>query len=83
MSSILNWYVEEGMIFCGSGRASTCVDHPLVPSTGHGGEASGPVSFMRGGRICGDDQIEGKTRRAAKMVVLNIDHPGRPRLHLV
>ena len=78
IESILDWNTKEGMIFrggSGSGinlseiRAST---EPL----GKGGTASGPVSFMRGADAwAGTIKSGGKTRRAAKMVVLNVDHP--------
>src|ERR1700716_1071157 len=78
MDSILNWYVEEGTIFKGgSGSAPTL---PRIPSSKEllkgGGTASGPVSFMRGADAsAGTIKSGGKTRRAAKMVILNADHP--------
>lgn len=79
MPSILNWYVEEGMIFKG-GSGSGVNLSPLRSSMeqlGHsGGKASGPVSFMRGAdSSAGTIKSGGKTRRAAKMVILNVDHP--------
>ena len=78
MSSILNWYVEEGTIFKG-GSGSGINLSPLRSSKEHlagGGTASGPVSFMRGADAsAGTIKSGGKTRRAAKMVVLNVDHP--------
>ena len=78
MSSILNWYVEEGTIFKhGSGSGLNL--SKLRSSKEHlrsGGTASGPVSFMRGADAsAGTIKSGGATRRAAKMVVLNVDHP--------
>jgi ribonucleoside-diphosphate reductase alpha chain len=78
MSSILNWYVEEGTIFKhGSGTGTNL--SKLRSSKEHlksGGTASGPVSFMRGADAsAGTIKSGGATRRAAKMVVLNVDHP--------
>jgi ribonucleoside-diphosphate reductase alpha chain len=78
MPSILNWYVEEGMIF--KGGSGSGINLSTIRSSreqlGNGGEASGPVSFMRGADAsAGTIKSGGKTRRAAKMVVLNIDHP--------
>ncbi|CAN5742670.1 vitamin B12-dependent ribonucleotide reductase [soil metagenome] len=78
MSSILNWYAEEGIIFKhGSGSGVNL--SPLRSSKEHlrsGGTASGPVSFMRGADAsAGTIKSGGATRRAAKMVVLNVDHP--------
>ncbi|MDQ3772380.1 MAG: adenosylcobalamin-dependent ribonucleoside-diphosphate reductase, partial [Actinomycetota bacterium] len=78
MSSILNWYVEEGLIFkhgSGSGLNLSKIrsSRELLRS---GGTASGPVSFMRGADAsAGTIKSGGATRRAAKMVVLNVDHP--------
>lgn len=79
LPSILNWYREEGMIFKGGSGAGLNVstlrasDERLSSS---GGRASGPVSFMRGADAsAGTIASGGKTRRAAKMVILNIDHP--------
>ena len=78
MRSILNWYSEEGIIFKG-GSGSGINLSPLRSSKEHlagGGTASGPVSFMRGADAsAGTIKSGGKTRRAAKMVVMNADHP--------
>jgi ribonucleoside-diphosphate reductase alpha chain len=78
MSSILNWYVEEGTIFKG-GSGSGVNLSPIRSSKERlhsGGTASGPVSFMRGADAsAGTIKSGGATRRAAKMVVLNVDHP--------
>jgi ribonucleoside-diphosphate reductase alpha chain len=78
MSSILNWYVEEGTIFkggSGSGINLSKIRSSREPLAG-GGTASGPVSFMRGADAsAGTIKSGGKTRRAAKMVILNVDHP--------
>ncbi|MEX0952480.1 MAG: vitamin B12-dependent ribonucleotide reductase [Nitriliruptoraceae bacterium] len=78
MSSILNWYVEEGTIFKGGSGAGVNLSR-IRSSKEHlkgGGEASGPVSFMRGADAsAGTIKSGGKTRRAAKMVILNVDHP--------
>ncbi len=78
MSSILNWYVEEGTIFkggSGSGINLSRIRSSKEP-LGGGGTASGPVSFMRGADAsAGTIKSGGKTRRAAKMVILNVDHP--------
>ncbi len=78
MPSILNWYVEEGLIFKGGSGAG--INLSTIRSSkeplGNGGEASGPVSFMRGADAsAGTIKSGGKTRRAAKMVVVNVDHP--------
>jgi ribonucleoside-diphosphate reductase alpha chain len=78
MDSILNWYREEGMIFKGGSGAGLNLSRirsskELLRS---GGTASGPVSFMRGADAsAGTIKSGGATRRAAKMVVLDIDHP--------
>jgi ribonucleoside-diphosphate reductase alpha chain len=79
MNSILNWYTEEGMIFKGGSGAGLNIS-PIRSSYEtlgkSAGRASGPVSFMRGAdSSAGSIASGGKTRRAAKMVVLNIDHP--------
>jgi ribonucleoside-diphosphate reductase alpha chain len=78
MTSILNWYVEEGIIFkggSGSGINLSRIRSSKEPLAG-GGTASGPVSFMRGAdSSAGTIKSGGKTRRAAKMVILNVDHP--------
>jgi len=78
MTSILNWYVEEGVIFKGGSGAG--VNLSRIRSSREllkgGGEASGPVSFMRGADAsAGTIKSGGKTRRAAKMVILDADHP--------
>ncbi|MDG2427903.1 MAG: vitamin B12-dependent ribonucleotide reductase [Acidimicrobiales bacterium] len=78
MSSILNWYAEEGMIFKGGSGAGvnlSAVRSSKEPLRG-GGKASGPVSFMRGADAsAGTIKSGGTTRRAAKMVVLDAAHP--------
>ena len=78
MSSILNWYVEEGTIF--KGGSGSGVNLSRIRSSHEklkgGGDASGPVSFMRGADAsAGTIKSGGKTRRAAKMVILDADHP--------
>ena len=78
MSSILNWYVEEGTIFKGGSGAG--VNLSTIRSSKEalrgGGQASGPVSFMRGADAsAGTIKSGGTTRRAAKMVVLDVAHP--------
>ena len=78
MESILNWYREEGMIFKGGSGAGLNLSRirsskELLKS---GGTASGPVSFMRGADAsAGTIKSGGATRRAAKMVVLDVAHP--------
>ena len=78
MDSILNWYTEEGVIFKGGSGAGVNLSrirssHELLKG---GGTASGPVSFMRGADAsAGTIKSGGKTRRAAKMVILDSDHP--------
>jgi ribonucleoside-diphosphate reductase alpha chain len=79
MPAILNWYVEEGMIFKG-GSGSGINISPIRSSVEQlgqsAGTASGPLSFMRGADAsAGAIKSGGKTRRAAKMVILNADHP--------
>jgi ribonucleoside-diphosphate reductase alpha chain len=78
MDSILNWYVEEGIIFkggSGTGVNLSRIRGSMEPLKG-GGTASGPVSFMRGADAsAGTIKSGGKTRRAAKMVILDVDHP--------
>jgi ribonucleoside-diphosphate reductase alpha chain len=78
IDSILDWYKTEGKIFKG-GSGSGINLSPLRSSKEYvtaGGLASGPVSFMRGAdSVAGTIKSGGKTRRAAKMVVLNIEHP--------
>src|SRR6187397_2923123 len=78
MDSILNWYVEEGTIF--KGGSGSGINLSKIRSSAEllkgGGTASGPVSFMRGADAsAGTIKSGGKTRRAAKMVILNADHP--------
>lgn len=79
MDSILNWYREEGLIFKGGSGAGLNISRirsskELLRSSG--GTASGPVSFMRGADAsAGTIKSGGATRRAAKMVVLDVDHP--------
>jgi ribonucleoside-diphosphate reductase alpha chain len=78
MDSILNWYVEEGTIFKGGSGAGINLSRirSSVELLKGGGTASGPVSFMRGAdSSAGTIKSGGKTRRAAKMVILNVDHP--------
>ncbi|WP_033318885.1 vitamin B12-dependent ribonucleotide reductase [Streptomyces yerevanensis] len=78
MDSILDWYKEEGMIFKGGSGAGLNLSRirsskELLSS---GGNASGPVSFMRGADAsAGTIKSGGATRRAAKMVILDVDHP--------
>ncbi len=78
MSAILNWYVEEGTIFKGGSGSGVNLSR-IRSSKEHlngGGTASGPVSFMRGADAsAGTIKSGGKTRRAAKMVILDSDHP--------
>src|SRR5690349_1022537 len=78
MESILAWNTKEGMIFrggSGSGINLSKIRGSMEPLT-KGGTASGPVSFMRGADAwAGTIKSGGKTRRAAKMVVLDVDHP--------
>src|SRR5690606_3140732 len=78
MDSILNWYREEGVIFKGGSGAGVNLSR-IRSSAEHlkgGGTASGPVSFMRGADAsAGTIKSGGKTRRAAKMVILDVDHP--------
>jgi ribonucleoside-diphosphate reductase alpha chain len=78
MDSILNWYVEEGTIFKGGSGSGINLSKIRSSSEGlhGGGTASGPVSFMRGADAsAGTIKSGGKTRRAAKMVILNAEHP--------
>lgn len=78
MESILNWYVEEGKIFKRGSGAGVNLSRLRGSREGlsSGGRASGPVSFMRGADAsAGTIASGGATRRAAKMVVLDIDHP--------
>lgn len=79
MPSILNWYKEEGMIFkggSGAGLNLSAIRSSKEPLGKSAGTASGPLSFMRGADAsAGAIKSGGKTRRAAKMVILNADHP--------
>ncbi|HEY2332120.1 MAG TPA: vitamin B12-dependent ribonucleotide reductase, partial [Acidimicrobiales bacterium] len=78
MDSILNWYREEGTIFKGGSGAGINLSRirSSVELLQGGGTASGPVSFMRGADAsAGTIKSGGKTRRAAKMVILDVDHP--------
>ena len=78
MDSILNWYREEGIIFKGGSGAGVNLSRIRASSENlqGGGTASGPVSFMRGAdSSAGTIKSGGKTRRAAKMVILDADHP--------
>ena len=78
MESILDWNTKEGKIFrggSGSGINLSKIRGSMEPLT-KGGTASGPVSFMRGADAwAGTIKSGGKTRRAAKMIVLDVDHP--------
>jgi ribonucleoside-diphosphate reductase alpha chain len=78
MESILDWNTKEGKIFrggSGSGINLSNIRGSMEPLS-KGGTASGPVSFMRGADAwAGTIKSGGKTRRAAKMVVLDVDHP--------
>lgn len=79
MPAILNWYKEEGMVFKGGSGAG--INLSTIRSSAEklgksAGTASGPMSFMRGADAsAGAIKSGGKTRRAAKMVILNADHP--------
>ncbi len=78
MESILDWYRKEGVIF--KGGSGSGVNLSRIRSSkerlSSGGVASGPVSFMRAADAsAGVIKSGGKTRRAAKMIVLNVDHP--------
>jgi ribonucleoside-diphosphate reductase alpha chain len=78
MDSILDWYKEEGLIF--KGGSGSGVNLSRIRSSRElltsGGTASGPVSFMRGADAsAGTIKSGGATRRAAKMIVLDVDHP--------
>jgi len=78
MDSILRWYTQEGIIFkggSGSGINVSRLRSAHEPLSG-GGTASGPISFMKAADAsAGVIKSGGKTRRAAKMVILNVDHP--------
>ncbi|MET7964365.1 vitamin B12-dependent ribonucleotide reductase [Micromonospora zamorensis] len=78
MDSILDWYKEEGLIF--KGGSGSGVNLSRIRSSrellSSGGNASGPVSFMRGADAsAGTIKSGGATRRAAKMVIIDVDHP--------
>lgn len=79
LPSILKWFTEEGMIFkggSGAGLNISTLRSSYEKLSGSGGKSSGPVSFMRGAdSVAGMIKSGGKTRRAAKMVILNVDHP--------
>ena len=78
MNSILNWYREEGVIFKGGSGAGVNLSRirSSFERMSGGGSPSGPVSFMRGADAsAGTIKSGGKTRRAAKMVILDVDHP--------
>ncbi|TMB03066.1 MAG: vitamin B12-dependent ribonucleotide reductase [Deltaproteobacteria bacterium] len=78
MDSILDWYRKEGVIFKGGSGSGVNLSRlrSAKERLGGGGTASGPVSFMRAADAsAGVIKSGGKTRRAAKMVVLNADHP--------
>jgi ribonucleoside-diphosphate reductase alpha chain len=79
MPAILNWYAEEGMIFKGGSGSGINVSSLRSSKERLGksaGTASGPLSFMRGADAsAGAIKSGGKTRRAAKMVIMNADHP--------
>ena len=79
MPAILNWYQEEGMVFkggSGSGVNLSPIRSSYEALGKSAGTASGPLSFMRGADAsAGAIKSGGKTRRAAKMVILNADHP--------
>ena len=78
MDSILDWIRREGVIFRGGSGAGVNLSHlrSSKEQLSKGGYASGPVSFMRGADAsAGTIKSGGKTRRAAKMVVLDVDHP--------
>ena len=87
MDSILNWYVEEGVIFKGGSGAGinlSRIRSSQGAAEGRRRRVSGPVSFMRGADAsAGTIKSGGKTRRAAKMVILDVDHPDIDRVHLV
>src|SRR5881628_2110621 len=78
MHSILDWFKNEGVIFKGGSGSGINVSRirSSKEQLSGGGWASGPVSFMRGAdSVAGSIKSGGTTRRAAKMVVLNVDHP--------
>src|SRR5690348_13231547 len=78
IESILDWYKEEGLIFKGGSGSGVNLSHirGSMELLASGGTASGPVSFMRGADAsAGTIKSGGATRRAAKMVILDVDHP--------
>ena len=78
LASILNWYAEEGVIFKGGSGAGANLSkiRSSKERLSGGGVPSGPVSFMRGADAsAGTIKSGGTTRRAAKMVILDVDHP--------
>jgi len=79
MPDILQWYTDEGMIFkggSGSGVNVSSIRSSVEKLGKSAGTASGPLSFMRGADAsAGAIKSGGKTRRAAKMVIMNVDHP--------
>jgi ribonucleoside-diphosphate reductase alpha chain len=78
MESILDWIRKEGLVFRGGSGSGINLSRlrSSKEQLSKGGHASGPVSFMRGADAsAGTIKSGGKTRRAAKMVVLNVDHP--------
>lgn len=79
MPAILQWYTDEGMIFkggSGSGVNISAIRSSVEKLGKSAGTASGPLSFMRGAdSSAGAIKSGGKTRRAAKMVIMNVDHP--------
>ncbi|MEZ5269839.1 MAG: vitamin B12-dependent ribonucleotide reductase [Microthrixaceae bacterium] len=78
LDSILNWYAEEGVIFKGGSGAGANLSkiRSSAEKLHNGGVPSGPVSFMRGADAsAGTIKSGGTTRRAAKMVILDVDHP--------
>src|SRR6059036_2885096 len=78
MESILDWIRREGIIFRGGSGSGVNLSRlrSSQEQLSKGGYASGPVSFMRGADAsAGTSKSGGKTRRAAKMVVLDVDHP--------
>src|SRR5687767_13166106 len=78
MEDILDWIRREGVIFRGGSGSGVNLSRlrSSKEQLSKGGYASGPVSFMRGADAsAGTIKSGGKTRRAAKMVILNVDHP--------
>lgn len=78
MKSILKWYTDEGWIFKGGSGSGTNLSklRSSKEQLSQGGYSSGPVSFMKGADgVANSIRSGGKTRRAAKMVVLDVNHP--------